>query len=251
MVIDTGLGPEATRDVLATSSSFIDHWKFSFGTSMIYPTNILRDKLDLVRSHGIIAYPGGTLFEACALDRQTPEFLDTIKRLGFDAVEISDGTIEVSRAERRKAIAGVLERGLIAITEVGKKSPDRRLTPHEVAERALDDLEAGAHHVVFEGRESGRGAGLYDAHGEMDPCAVDEVRATLGDLVDRIIWEAPLTKQQVLLIRKFGVNVGLGNVRPGDAVALEALRARLRFETLEPFATRARTRSRVPGGTER
>ena len=245
MVIDSGLGPEATRDVLATSGAFIDHWKFSFGTSMIYPSEILRDKLDLVRSYGIVAYPGGTLYEACALDRQTPEYLDTIRQLGFNAVEISDGTIDVSSVERREAIGGALERGLLAVTEVGKKSPYRRLTPPQVARQAVDDFEAGAHHVVVEGRESGRGAGLYDEHGEIDLQAVDEVRTTLGDLVGRIIWEAPLRKQQAALIRRFGINVGLGNVAPGDAVALEALRARLRFETLEPIAMQARIRSRA------
>jgi len=245
MVIDTGLGPETTRDILATSNAFIDHWKFSFGTSMIYPTEVLRNKLDLLRSHGITVYPGGTLYEACALDRQTPQFLDTIKHLGFNAVEISDGTIDLTRADRRAAITGVLERGLIAITEVGKKSPYRRLAPSDVSDQALEDFEAGAHHVVVEGRESGIGVGLYDEHGEIDLRAVDEVRTALGDLVDRVIWEAPLKKQQASLIRQFGVNVGLGNVSPRDAVALEALRARLRFETLEPIVARARIRSRA------
>ena len=137
MVIDKGFGPAATRDILVTSSAFIHHWKLSFGTPMVYPTDVLLNKLDLLRSQGIIVYPGGTLYEACALDRQTPELLDTIKDLGFSAVEISDGTIDISCAERQKAIAGVLDRRLIAITEVGKKSPYQRITPSEVAERAL------------------------------------------------------------------------------------------------------------------
>ena len=86
--------------------------------------------------------------------------------------------------------------------------------------------------------------GLYDEHGEIDLRAVGEIRTALGDMVDRIIWEAPLKKQQVSLIRQFGVNVGLGNVAPSDAVALEALRAGLRFETLEPIAAAARQQSR-------
>lgn len=248
MVIDRGLGLRATKDILSTSSSFIDHWKFSFGTSMVYPARVLRDKLALVRAREIVAYPGGTLFEACALDQQTHEYLDTITNLGFNAVEISDGTIDVTSAARREAIAAAIDRGLIAVTEVGKKNPYRRLTPPEVAERVLEDFEAGAHHVVMEGRESGKGVGLYDEHGEIDLRAVDEVRRVVGDLTDRIIWEAPLAKQQASLIRKFGVNVGLGNVPPGDVVALEALRARLRFETLEPIAAQARIRPRNSRG---
>ncbi len=247
MVIDTGLGPETTRDILATSSPYIDHWKFSFGTSMIYPARTLREKLDLVLSHGMIAYPGGTLFEACAFEAQTTEFLDTIKNLGFNAVEISDGTIDLSPTHRREAITEALDRGLIPVTEVGKKNPYLRLTPPEVAEQALGDFEAGAHHVIVEGRESGRGVGLYDEHGEMDFRAVDKIRTALGDLAGRVIWEAPMKKQQVSLIRQFGPGVGIGNVQPGKVLALETLRAGLRYETLEPMTVRGQEVSNTEG----
>lgn len=240
MVIDTGIGPGTTKDILATSSTFIDHWKLSFGTSMVYPVKALREKLDLVLSHGMVVYPGGTLFEACAFQNQTLEYLDTVKKLGFNAVEISDGTIDLSPGDRLEAIKGALDRGLITVTEVGKKNPYLRLTPPEVAEQAFSDFEAGAHHVIVEGRESGRGVGLYDEHGEMDFRAVEEIRAALGDLAGRIIWEAPMKKQQVSLIRQLGAGVGIGNVQPGSVLALEALRAGLRYETLEPMTVQGR-----------
>jgi phosphosulfolactate synthase len=34
------------------------------------------------------------------------------------------------------------------------------------------------------------------------------------------------------LIRKFGTNVGLGNIHPSEILALESLRCGLRFDTL-------------------
>lgn len=49
---------------------------------------------------------------------------------------------------------------------------------------------------------------------------------------DRIIWEAPLKKQQQALIERFGPNVNLGNIPPREVLALEALRVGLRSDTL-------------------
>ena len=37
MVLDTGVGPAALRDLLALAGNHIDHWKFGFGTSALIP----------------------------------------------------------------------------------------------------------------------------------------------------------------------------------------------------------------------
>jgi phosphosulfolactate synthase len=58
----------------------------------------------------------------------------------------------------------------------------------------------------------------------------------MGTLVDRLIWEAPLKNQQTYLIQRFGPNVNLGNIPTGEVLALEALRAGLRFETFSRIA---------------
>ena len=58
----------------------------------------------------------------------------------------------------------------------------------------------------------------------------------MGPLVNRLIWEAPLKNQQTYLIQQFGPNVNLGNIPTGEALALEALRAGLRFETFYRIA---------------
>ena len=67
MVIDTGLGVAQVADILRIAGSHIDHWKFGFGTSAVTPGYILKRKLDILRSQGILTYPGGTLFEALIL----------------------------------------------------------------------------------------------------------------------------------------------------------------------------------------
>jgi phosphosulfolactate synthase len=85
---------------------------------------------------------------------------------------------------------------------------------------------------VVEGRESGRAVGIYDAHGQVIDDAVAAICRTMGTAADRLVWEAPLKGQQTYLIRRFGTNVGLGNIRPDQVLAVESLRCRLRFETL-------------------
>jgi phosphosulfolactate synthase len=119
---------------------------------------------------------------------------------------------------------------------VGKKDPTEQPPPSELADQALQDLAWGAEHVIVEARESGLGIGIYDGTGNISVAAVDTIAGAMGDRVDRLIWEAPLKIQQSELIKRFGPNVGLGNIDPHKVVALEALRAGLRFETLKPIA---------------
>jgi phosphosulfolactate synthase len=46
------------------------------------------------------------------------------------------------------------------------------------------------------------------------------------------MFEAPQKAQQLAMIEKFGINISLGNIQTTDVLALEALRAGLRADTL-------------------
>jgi phosphosulfolactate synthase len=101
-----------------------------------------------------------------------------------------------------------------------------------MAEQALNDIEHGAEWIVMEARESGRAVGIYDEHGHVIDDTLTTLCTLLGDAAPRMIWEAPLPAQQTILIRRFGTNVGLGNIPPDQILAVECLRCRLRFDTL-------------------
>jgi phosphosulfolactate synthase len=160
--------------------------------------------------------------------------------VGFRAVEISDGTIELSAFRRRHAIDCALQARLVAVTEVGKKDPLAQPPIGRLAEQAMRDLEWGASWVIVEGRESGTDVGVYDPDGKVDVDAVQTFASIVGNQHGRVIWEAPLKQQQATLIERFGLNVGLGNIAPDCVLALEALRLGLRYETLKPIAERLR-----------
>ncbi|MGE5598298.1 MAG: phosphosulfolactate synthase, partial [Bacteroidota bacterium] len=120
--------------------------------------------------------------------------------------------------------------GFRVIGEVGKKNPADPCPIEAQIEQALADLAAGASMVIVEGRESGRGVGIFGTDGEI---VAERLAALAGRLpLERIIWEAPLKNQQEELILAYGPNVNLGNIPPGDVLALEALRVGLRGDTL-------------------
>ena len=82
----------------------------------------------------------------------------------------------------------------------------------------------------MEGREGGKGIGLFDEQGEIKE---DELQILVkGTRVEKIIWEAPLKNQQVYFILKFGANVNLGNIPSEEITALETMRLGLRGDTM-------------------
>jgi len=236
MVLDTGVAPAALQDLLTLASQHIDHWKFGFGTSALTPAVVLSEKLELLRAHDVVVYPGGTLLEAAVVQEHCRVFMTRAAELGFSAVEISEGTIELPAERRRRMIDCARDAGLLPITEVGRKDPSRQPSAEALAEQALWDLECGAAWVIVEARESGRGIGIYDEKGGVRAPFLNRMVDLIGDQASRLIWEAPLHAQQAYLVRQFGANVSLGNIAPHDCLALEALRCGLRFETFEAIA---------------
>jgi phosphosulfolactate synthase len=232
MVMDVGKSLDETKHILEVAARYIDHWKFGFGTSVFMDKALLQEKLQLLASHNILTFPGGTLLEVALLEHHCRVYMTHAKELGFSAVEISDGTLPIPRFRRNKIIECALNAGLIPITEVGKKDPKRQPTVDQIAEEVLEDIEQGAAWVILEGRESGQGVGVFDEAGNVDDFDVEMIVNLIGDKQDALIWEAPIKSQQAFFIEKFGANVGLGNIPTDQVLALEALRNGLRFDTL-------------------
>lgn len=232
MVMDVGKGLHETQSILQACANYIDHWKLGFGTSAFMDKSLLQEKLQLLAEHNILTFPGGTLLEVALLTQHCRVYMTHAKALGFQAVEISDGTLPIPRFRRKRIIECALNAGLIPITEVGKKDPKRQPTPEKMAEEVLEDLEWGAAWVIIEGRESGHSVGVFDDAGNADEFEVDVIIGMIGDKSDSVIWEAPSKSQQAFFIEKFGANAGLGNIPLDQVLAVEALRNGLRFETL-------------------
>ncbi|MEW6574411.1 MAG: phosphosulfolactate synthase [Bacillota bacterium] len=231
MVLDKGLGLAETQDLLEVASSYLDFLKLGFGTAALYNPSFLAKKIELVRSYGIDIYPGGTFLEIAMARGRLAPCLKQLLDLGFTTVEISDGSVSLDRKTREYALYLAKEMGFTVLAEVGKKNPSIYLNPAEMARQVIADLEAGARWVIIEGRENGCQTGVYDARGRIKEGIYQTFLAAVKDPAV-IIWEAPRKSQQVEFINRFGPDVNLGNIPPGEVLALEAMRRGLRGDTI-------------------
>jgi phosphosulfolactate synthase len=232
MVLDKGLGRRETKDLMSIAADYIDSVKLTFGTSAFYDGEVLREKVEIVTGAGVDICPGGTFLEVAVWQNRYPQYLRRAKELGFTVIEVSDGTLEMSDAQRADCIKRALDAGFKVVSEVGKKSPDEEVAAAEMHRLVAHDLELGARLVIVEARESGTGIGIFDKSGAVEVDELDAIVAGVADL-DKIMWEAPLKNQQQYLILRFGPNVNLGNVPTADILALEALRQGLRGDTFK------------------
>ncbi|MFZ7103005.1 MAG: phosphosulfolactate synthase [Peptococcaceae bacterium] len=231
MLIDKGLGLKETKDLLEIAGNYIDFLKLGFGTAAFYPRELLKEKIRLVQEFAVEIYLGGTFLEVAHIQGTADRFLDRAKELGFNFVEISDGTINLKPQERKNLIEMALERDLKVLTEVGKKDNKIKVSIESLTEQVQKDLESGAYKVIMEGRESGKNIGLYDDNGKLIENKYEQFTNKLVN-ADDIIWEAPLKNQQFDFIVKMGSDVNLGNIASNEILALEALRTGLRGDTL-------------------
>ncbi len=232
MMLDKGMGPNMVEDFLEISGPYVDLAKLGWGTSAVHERELIKYKIDTYLSNDIIPYPGGTLFELAYIRDKFNEFLNEADELGFKAIEISDGTVDITPEERSRMIGEVKELGFMALTEVGKKDPykDHHFTALDRVNLVTLDLEAGADKVIIEGREGGKDLGIYNNKGNVKEEDVQVLEDYLD--VNKLIWEAPQKNQQAYLILKFGSNVNLGNISPEEITSLETMRRGLRGDTL-------------------
>lgn len=232
MIIDKGLGIRAFEDLLETAGHYIDMIKIGFGTSALYPHRMLAKKIVLAKKHNIFILPGGTFLEVAVSRKVVNSFFETITSLDFNSIEISDGTIDISRELRNELIDRSIEKGLAVFTEYGKKISNNNMDADVLVETVHKDLEQGAELVTVEARESGVGVGIFDQNGE---CSEEDIRRIADRFPDQgkdiLMWETPLKSQQTQFIQTLGADVNLGNVAPQDILSVEALRRGLRSDT--------------------
>ena len=225
MVMDKGLSFRQAEDLIDSSGHLTDLVKLGFGTS--FATRRLKEKIALYQSADIKVYLGGTLFEAFIARGQFSDYQRLLDKLKLDAVEVSDGSIDLEHDEKLKYI-NTLARNLIVLSEVGSKETGILISPARWVRMMNSELEAGSWKVIAEARESGT-VGIYRPNGHAHTTLVNRIMAKVPG--QDIIWEAPIKSQQTWFIKQVGANVNLGNVSPDEVIALEALRLGLRGDT--------------------
>lgn len=232
MVLDKGLGLETAESLMNISGEYVDYLKFGWGTSIVHEQKIIKAKVEMYKSHDITPYTGGTLFELAYIKGKLDEFFKEAHELGFEAIEISDGSTSIPHENKLNCIRKAVDDGFEVLSEVGKKNPDldRELTLDERIASMQEELDAGSSLVIVEAREGGKNIGIFDSAGNAKEDEIDYILDKINP--KRILWEAPNKDQQVFFILKLGNDVNLGNVSTDDITSLETLRQGLRGDTL-------------------
>ena len=232
MVLDKGLGLETASSLMDISGDYVDYLKFGWGTSIVHDQEIVRAKVEMYKSHDITPYTGGTLFELAYMQDKLDDFFNEAKNLGFPAIEISDGSTNITHEEKINCIRMAKAEGFEVLSEVGKKDPnlDKELTLDERIQYMQEELDAGSSLVIVEAREGGKNIGIFDGAGKAKEDEIDYILDNFDG--SKILWEAPNKDQQVFFILKLGNTVNLGNISSDDITSLETLRLGLRGDTL-------------------
>jgi phosphosulfolactate synthase len=228
-VLDKGLSLEQARQFLEVSGEYVDIVKLGWGTAVVTPN--VKEKIALYQSHDIPVSFGGTFFEVCLRQGKLDEFLALVDECGMTCIEISDGTIDMDEDYKLELIRELSTRYKV-LSEVGSKDDSVVITPSKWVELIGREIEAGAWKVITEGRESGT-VGIYRPNGDVKDGLLEEIKETFD--TSKILFEAPVKKQQAWFIKQFGSNVNLGNIPPEEVISVETLRLGVRGDTLLTF----------------
>jgi phosphosulfolactate synthase len=227
MVIDRLSGLiESEFDQVAEHVNIVE---IGWGLPLIWREEALTSRIKYYKKNGIRVSVSGTLLEHSIFHNTLEATLKKVRRLGFDTIEISDGIIELSSEDKMKIAKDIKFRGFDVLLTVGKKDPSTQLSVAETVSEIEALLSVNPLKVVLEGREMGRGVGIYDESGSIKW----NVLRSITSRVDQreIIFEAPRENQQASLILELGSDVNLGNVSLSSIAVLESERQGLRFDT--------------------
>jgi phosphosulfolactate synthase len=225
-IIDLGISTGELKNILKDYHSLIDIAKIGIGSAYVTPN--FSDKIKIYKEYGIKIYCGGTLFEKAYMQNKVDDYLNSLKALGIQWVEVSNGTFPISLDERCRIISNI-KNDFHVLAEVGSKDTEAEMTLYDWKHEINQLLNAGSDYVITEGRDSGT-SGIYDKNGSIKNNLICELVRDID--VNAIIFEAPTAQQQMYFINALGTNVNLGNVKIQDVLQLEAQRIGLRSETL-------------------
>ncbi|MDP6041035.1 MAG: phosphosulfolactate synthase [Candidatus Latescibacteria bacterium] len=228
MVADWGIGLNAQEDLVQTTGAYVDFAKIAVGISRLLPNDLLQKKLAHYREHQIEPFPGGQYLEYAEIEGKFDLYFPAVAKAGYSWVEVSDNLAPVSLEWKERTIRqAVEEHGLKVLGEVGKKEGLDNDAP--LADNAKACLSGGASIILLEAAEL-----ISD-----NPDIAQEVESVIEVVgIDKVMFELPgpwiegvshhqIHSMRAELLKRYGPNLNLGNVSPGDAMSLEAYRRRL------------------------
>ena len=227
-IIDGGTPFLILKSYLEAYSEYISFLKLAWGSSLLDPEFMQKKKL--CEALNIIPILGGTFFEYCYHRDDLTLFTNKLLEYKMEWVELSRGTVDIDNNKYCNIVSYYSDKFNV-MSEIGRKCDDNseQLTTKEWLDHSHLSLKAGATIIVLESRESGK-VGIADNNGVINAHLIRNITSEIDK--DLIIFEAPLTNNQSSLITNLGVDVNLGNIPIQGILPVQALRNKLRSDTL-------------------
>ena len=230
MMMDWGLPFGRAEDNMTLLAPYVDLVKIVVGTARLYPEDYLVKKLAMYKSYDVMPFLGGQFAEYAYATQgwqAMPGFFAEAKRLGFDALEISDNCVPLDDDERTKMIKLAIAEGLEVHGEVGSKVVNQ--SPQDLIDQTQVCFDAGCEIVLVEGAE-------LVTDGKVNESMMSALKGGLD--LDRTLleltgcWIKGVTPNDIFELKKFlmtefGPDVNLANVQPDDVMETEAMRCGL------------------------
>ena len=221
---DYGIGFHEAEDWMESVGGFIDYVKMRHVftlTASLDPADLMLRKIKLYTENQVEVNPGGIVYELAFLQGQVDHTFETLRQMGFTAVECSENIVPLTLEDKVAAVRSAKKNGLKVLFEVGEKYPDGPIDV-EMASRDITTLLAqDCDLVIIERSLIEQSLGVK---GEKKEAArLEELARNVP--VDKIVWEAEAIPHQAWLIKTFGADVNLGpNLEPNYIAKLEATR---------------------------
>jgi len=230
MMMDLGLSSGHARDLLGLIAPYLDFAKFVVGTARLYPEDYLLEKLAIYREFDVHPFIGGQFLEYVYATQGfagVRPYCEEARRLGFEAIEVSDNCVPLTDDERTRLISTAIDCGLGVHGEVGSK--DAGSNAATLIRQAEVCFAAGADLVLVEGAE------LIDG-GTLNVPLLEELKSGLD--VTKVMFElggpwipgttlSDVHQLRNFLIGAFGPDVNIANLLPDQVWETEALRVGL------------------------
>ena|SRR5690554_3201535 len=116
----SNFGVSYFKDILETSGNYVDSIKFAGGAFTFMNPKKIREINDLAHQYGVLVSTGGFMEYVLTQGKDAvKKYINEVKELGFDIIEISTGFISIPTDDWLRVIEDVQKAGLKAKPEIG------------------------------------------------------------------------------------------------------------------------------------
>lgn len=116
----SNFGKTYFKDMLETSGNYIDSIKYAGGSFSFMNPKKIREINDLAHEYGVMVSTGGFIEYVLTQGRDAvKKYINEVKDLGFDIIEVSTGFISIPTDDWLRVIEDVQKAGLKAKPEIG------------------------------------------------------------------------------------------------------------------------------------